>query len=207
MDSTTKPGGGTAGNPGATARVTERPDVLTGVTPEEERKGGPPEAIEKLAQPDGEKRVSESEILDATEWLLGDEAEDEEALKTLEINVGTTRRQVVQWTIRPIEPDEMRQIRRRAMGLNRQQRRRGATGDQQVDDFQANLLIVTEATVIPNVREVAMTKGLADPSAVVLHRFRHKPGLIDQIAAEIMLFSGWDEEDIQEAKEVRAASG
>ena len=113
---------------------------------------------------------------------------------------------MIEWTIRAIEPDEMRAIRRRSMGVNRQQRRRGA-GDQQVDDFQANLLIVTEATVKPDMREVARSKGIADPSAVILSRFRHKPGLIDQLAAEIMLFSGWDEEDIQEAKEVRAASG
>ena len=49
MDSTNDPSA-TVGNPGATAVIKSRPDVLTGVTPEEEGKGGPPESIEKLAE-------------------------------------------------------------------------------------------------------------------------------------------------------------
>ena len=203
MDNATKPGEGTAGHE-ASVTVKERPDILTGVEAGEQRKAGPPESIEKLAQPSGDKRASATELLDATEWLLGDEEAEEDALKTLEINVGSSEhKKIVQWTIRAIEPDEMRTIRRRAMGMNRGQRRRAGT-DQQIDDFQANLLIVTEATVVPDVREVARSKGIADPSGVVLTRFRRKPGLIDQIAAEIMLFSGWDEDDIQD-KEVEAA--
>ena len=35
---------------------------------------------------------------------------------------------------------------------------------------------------------------------VLKHRFRRKPGLIDQLAGRIMDLSGYDEEDVREAE-------
>jgi hypothetical protein len=40
---------------------------------------------------------------------------------------------------------------------------------------------------------------------VVLHRFRNKPLLVDQIAGQILLVSGGDDEDVRTAREIRAA--
>jgi len=186
----------------------DRSAIEGGVTQEEVEKLAPPESIEIAAAPGGDQRLSDEDKQDATDWLLADDDDDgAEVYKTLTINVGTPDApKRIDWTIRAIDPDEMRQIRSRAGsrgGPRGRRQRQAQTGE--VDDSFANLLIVTAATVTPNVREVAKQKGIADPSEVVKHRFRKKPGLIDQLAAEIFLFSGWDEEDIQEAKEVRAA--
>lgn len=182
-----------------------RSDIDRGVTEDEVGKGGPPPSIDKLAQERGGEKANESEIADATDWLLSD-AEDEEdiATKTVELNIGTPEhRKVIEWTFRAISSDEMRIVQRRAQQGTSSRRRAMTQGE--TDNAYANLLVVTEATIHPDLRGAAQSKGIADPAEVLRHRFQRKPGLIDQLAAEIMLFSGYDEDDLQDAKEVRAA--
>ena len=181
-----------------------RPDIEHGVTEKEVGASAPP-VIEKLAQERGAEKVDGGEIADATDWLLSDTEDAEEiAVKTVELNVGTPEhRKVIEWTFRAISGDEMRVVQRRAQQGTSSRRRAMTQGE--TDNAYANLLVVTEATVHPDLRAAAQSKGIADPAEVVRHRFQRKPGLIDQLAAEIMLFSGYDEDDLQDAKEVRAA--
>jgi hypothetical protein len=54
---------------------------------------------------------------------------------------------------------------------------------------------------------VARQKGIADPAMVLRHRFRRKPGLIDQLAAIVLERSGYDDDAIRDAVEVRAGNG
>ena len=159
-----------------------------------------PPTVKKAAE---NEPLTEEEQADALDWFLGDEEEDSDELpvKKLQINVSTTARQKwVEWHIRPLNADEMRQIDRMSAG-NRADRRSGT----QADATKQNLLIVVEATVYPNLREIALGKQIQDATYVLKHRFRDKPGLVTQIAAEVMLFSGFDSDDVREAVEVRAA--
>lgn len=189
----------------STTAAPEAHDLEGGISEEEAQKIKSPESIEEAA--DG-RRLSGADQQNALDWLLADDDDEAgEIVKTLTINVGTPDNPIkIDWTIRAIERAEMRQIRSRAQSQQQgvRGRRRRQEGEQ-IDDGYSNLLVVTEATVYPDIREVARQKGIADPSLVVEHKFRRKPGLIDQVAAEVFLFSGWDEDDIQEAKEVRAA--
>lgn len=170
----------------------------------------PPE-IEQAAQPQGNRAMSPEQQADALDWLLSDEEDESEARRVLELNVGTPRAERwIKWTIRPVDREVLRQIQR-AAGGNRQQRR-GRAAAEQVDPEEANLRIVARGTVDPDLTEAAGAKGVqqsADPSygpmQILRWRFRHKPGLIDQIAGEVFDLSGYDEEDVREAKEVRAA--
>jgi hypothetical protein len=80
-----------------------------------------------------------------------------------------------------------------------------------VDATEAGLRTVVYGTVEPDLAEAARRKGLTAPDPawgpmqIVKHRFRHKPGLVDQLTAEIFDISGFDEEDVRETKEVKAA--
>lgn len=151
--------------------------------------------------------MTPDEVDAATEWFLSDE--DTPDTKTIEINVGSADAQRwVAWVIRSVDGDVLKRIR--AEGQNRAARRsRQATGMADVDPQEANARIVVEGTVHPNLDRIVDAKMPADrrpsdPNAarvmVVKHRFRNKPGLIDQIAGEIMSLSGYDEEDVREAE-------
>lgn len=150
--------------------------------------------------------MTRADVDAATEWFLSDE--ELPATRTIRINVGSADAQRwIPWTIRSVDSDVLRRIR--TEGQNRAARRaRQATGLSEVDPQEANARIVVEGTVAPDLGEIVLKKlrddqRPSDPAAarmiVLKHRFRHKPGLIDQIAGEIMSLSGYDEEDIQEA--------
>jgi len=176
----------------------ERHEVLSpdGVAPVDPY----PPAIKKAA---ADEKLSDEEHADALDWFLGDDDEDTEEfpVKKLQINVSVTDRpKWIEWHIRPLNADEMRQIERLSVG-NRADRRSGVQGDA----TKQNLLIVVEATVFPDLREAALGKGIQDATYVLKHRFRAKPGLLTQIAGEVMLFSGFDSDDVREAVEVRAS--
>lgn len=164
------------------------------------------------------KRLDDQEKLDALAWLLADDEEaDDNRTEKWEFNVGTEERQEwIDWVIRPIDAEVMTGLRQRAnarRGVNRTQRR--AAGAESVDVTLLNLYMVASATVSPDLQEAARVKNIesADPLhgpvELLKHRFRNKPGIVDQIAAKIMLFSGYDEEDARrptpEAVMVRAA--
>jgi hypothetical protein len=148
--------------------------------------------------------VTEHNIDSATEWFLSDEPLVSQ--KNVEINVGTDEaKRWITWTITSVDGEVLKRIRREGeSGGNRRQRRAG--GASEIDPQEANARIVVEGTISPDLAEVARRKGLpetADPKygavQVLKHRLRDKPGLIDQLAGEIMSLSGYDEEDLRES--------
>lgn len=175
-----------------------------------------PESVEKAAKSERDaKQMSDGEHLDALDWLLSDEADDPVEVSTsdLRINVGTPNTpRWVDWTIRNVDRDTLKTIQRSQQGATRAQRRGFAPVD--VDADAASLRIIVRGTVKPDLREAAERKGVQAapdpdyaPMQVVAHRFRNKPGLLDQLVGEIFDLSGYDEGAIQRAeeKEVSAA--
>jgi Phage XkdN-like tail assembly chaperone protein, TAC len=150
--------------------------------------------------------LSGEDVDAATEWFLTDEEEEDYEVVQLNIGSGDEPRWI-NWTVRSVDSEVLRRIQRQ--GQNRAQRRRGArTGAlPDVDPQEANARIVVEGTVHPDLADIARRKGVpetADPTSaamtVLKHRFRRKPGLIDQLAGRIMDLSGYDEEDVREAE-------
>jgi hypothetical protein len=145
---------------------------------------------------DGEE-FSEEEAVDAMEWFLS--PEDERFTHTISINVGSpTKAKWIDWEIQPVDLDTLKKIREKSQGGgSRQQRRRNqASGD--IDEVEANLAIVVEGTVTPDLREIANQMRLVDPGDALRRKFAHKPGLLGQLSGEIMSISGYDDEDVRE---------
>lgn len=163
--------------------------------------------VEQAAQSlGGAKRLDQQQRTDAMAWLLADDDEDMRT-ETWEFNVGTDDNPTwVEWQVGPIDADTMKELRARARqagSQNRQQRRqRTADGEDNFDVTLFNLLMVAHSTVSPNLGEVAAQRGvlvngdmLAGPVEILKHRFRNKPGIVDQIAGKIMKLSGYDDDD------------
>lgn len=194
--------------PGATG---ERTDIIRSFSPTDDDDGAEPEVDERRAAAEAIADSSQPEKLeaevhrDALDWLLSDEP-DEYAYEKFEIDVappGSKDPVWLVWTLRALNADELKAARRLASGANRQQRRK-ASGEE-ADLSEINLRIVTLATVAPDLHQAAQAKGYADPSHVLKHRFRNKPGIIDQLASKVLTISGYEEEAIRDAVEVRAA--
>lgn len=194
-----------------TQAVTDRDTAFVGgtITTSE---SGTPDSVEAAAKsPQHAKAMPAEEQLDAMAWLLQDDPFDGELpTQTWRVNVGTDEQpKMISWTIRPVDGDEMNRLRqdaRDALGANRQVRRRSrATDAADFDVTTFNRRLVATATVEPNLAEAAEKRGLgsADPleGPVMLlgMQFRFKPGLIDQIAAYVMEFSGFNDEDVSRA--------
>jgi|1186.fasta_scaffold423673_1 hypothetical protein len=157
----------------------------------------------------------------ALDWFLTDE--DDDITKTLRLNVGgpvdedgvaiDARKPPVwiEWVIRPVDLDEIKRIRRQSQDpkSRRQQRMRGQG---ETDDNQFNLGLVVTATIEPDLAQAAQSmkgpdgqRGVADARLAVKWRFRNRSGLIGQIVGEILDFSGFNDNDVQDAVEVTAA--
>ena len=148
-----------------------------------------PDAVRAAAS--GRKLTTETENA-AVEWFLDDQ---EPLERTFEINVGTEdEKKWIPWTIRPVDLDVLRRIRQASSG-NRAARRAGAGG---VDEVQVNVQIVVYGTVTPNLKEMAKRRGVAAPEEALRMRFALKPGLLGQIAGEILSLSGYDDEDLRD---------
>lgn len=171
--------------PAAPAVRQSRPEKDTG--PDKEG----PDLIRAAAN--GEK-LSDTEKRDATEWFLSDEQVVE--TDTFELNVGTRKKPVwIEWEIRAVDLDELKKIRSQAAGNRSQRRSRDAP---ELDESEANLRIVLKGTISPDLAAVAKQKGLADPADVLRLKLGRKPGLLGQVAGEVMAISGFDDEDIRE---------
>lgn len=147
---------------------------------------------------------------DALEWFLSDE--EMPMNKTINVNIGTPDSpRLVAWTIKAIDGEQIKHARKMAEeGGSRASRRRQTGAVVEVDAQEANARIVVAGTEYPDLREVAQVKQQRagfqerrpDPDApaveVLKWRLRHKPGLIDQLAGEILALSGYDDDDIQE---------
>lgn len=179
---------------------------------EPDERAGVPKAIEKASVGVREAQVLEpEEVVDAMEWLLGDEmAGGTQGEQTWKVNVGTDEHpRWVEWTISALDADTMNQIRAQARvspTANRAARRaqRGADASE-VDMYEMNLRIVAAATIYPDLRDAAEKRGLAaadpvyGPVELLRGMFRLKPGIVSQIAGFVMQFSGYDDDDVVRA--------
>lgn len=156
----------------------------------------PQEVIRGLATR-GHLPPTDQEKADALAWFLTPE-DDRDLTHTIDINVGGPHSPMwIPWTIRPIDGDRLKQIRRRA--TKKLPGRRG-NGVEEYDDDQANIAILIEGTVTPDLRAAARTLGMIDPSIGVRTRFSHKPGLIVSIVNEILSISGYDDDDVRDVE-------
>jgi hypothetical protein len=177
----------------------EAPESQPGSEPGEGREGS--DLIDAAARAaNGKDKLNDEEQVDALEWFLSD-TDATELTHTFQVNVGTQLKKVwIDWTIKPVDMDRLRAIRRRsAQGGSRRQRAQG----EQFDEVAANVQIVLEGTIDPDLRAAGKQLGAADPSFAVRGRFAHKPGLLAQIAGEIMSLSGYDDEDVREVDAAR----
>ena len=162
--------------------------------PEEERPI--PEVLAALAS---DKPVNQAEATSALEWFLSEEPdEDVEQTHTIELNVGVgDDEHWITWVVRPIDTDELRRIQRQSATL----RRRGRQDDLAIDQL-GNLKVIIAGSVDPTSQALADQQG-KQPEAVLLKRFVKKPGLIAQLAGQIMALSGFDDEDVRDALSAR----
>jgi hypothetical protein len=150
------------------------------------------EVLEALAQDRG---VTPSEAENATAWFLDEEPDEEEdQTHTIELNVGVgDETRWISWVVRPVDSDDLRRINRQTLAL----RRRGRQDDLAIDQL-GNLKVIVAGSVDPDIETIAQQKG-KQAEALVLQRFKKKPGLITQLATQIMALSGFDDEDVRDA--------
>lgn len=158
------------------------------------------DAAAKVAEPKSKEKLSAEESVDALEWFLSD-TDATDLLHTFEINVGSiAQKRWIAWTVKPVDMDKLRRIRRNSQQNSRRAR---LSGNNDFDEVQANVQITLEGTVHPDLRAAGRDIGAVDPGDAVKQRFAHKPGLLAQIAGEIMSISGYDDDDIREADAAR----
>lgn len=198
MDSTTER------EPNDTQRSDIRP---VGEQPEPvSSENGGRDLVEKAADSaQAAKSLTAEQHTDALAWLLQDAADDPVAItQRWELNVGTDDHpNIIEWVVRPLDADTMNGLRQRGRaeaGQNRAQRRGGQ--EPEIDLTLLNQRMVAAATVEPDLQKAAELKGvnsadpLMGPVLLLRQQFRHKPGLLDQVAQKVMLFSGYDDADI-----------
>lgn len=154
---------------------------------------------EVLAALAADKPVNQAEAASALEWFLTEDPdEDVEQTHTIELNVGVgDQEHWISWTVRPIDSDELRRIQRQTAVL----RRRGRQDDLAIDQL-GNLKVIIAGSVEPDIQALADSKS-KPPESILLSRFVKKPGLIAQLAGQIMALSGFDDEDIRDAVSAR----
>lgn len=158
--------------------------------PQEERPT--PEVLDALAN---DKTVTDTEATSALDWFLAEDPdEDLEQTHTIEINVGVgDKEHWISWVVRPIDGDVLRRIQRQTSNM----RRRGRQDDLAVDQL-GNLKVIVAGSVEPDIESIAEQQG-KQPEAILLRRFAKKPGLIAQLATQIMALSGFDDDDVRDA--------
>lgn len=141
--------------------------------------------------------ITPAEANSALEWFLSeDPAEEEELTHTFELNVGTPDvERWISWTVKSVDQDVLRRIQRFTNSVSKRNRQQDDLGT----DMLANIQVVAAGTVDPDLKQVAMAQGVNDIAIVLRKRFQKKPGLIGQIAAEVMRLSGFDDADVREA--------
>ena len=159
--------------------------------PQDEDRGTP----EVLADLAADRSVADSEVSSALDWFLSEEPDEEaEPTHVVEINVGVgDHPRWVEWTVRPIDTDELRRIQRTTSAL----RRRGRQDDLAIDQL-GNLKVIIAGSVEPDLEALARDRGMT-PEALLQKQFRMKPGLIAQLSTQIMALSGFDDEDVRDA--------
>jgi hypothetical protein len=186
--------------------ATNTPKTLSGEplrdldTPADDVEGA--EAVKKTAESKNPEKLDPSVQQNALDWFLSSEpiGGKDGGLTTVRLNVGTEDDpRWIEWKLKAIELDSLRSIRKRAANT-REARRTGA-----IDEFRVNLEIVAAATVEPNLIEAAEAMGVGDPVEILRNRFFNRPGYITQLAGKVLTASGFDEEDVQDTTQVKAA--
>jgi hypothetical protein len=152
------------------------------------------DSVERVRSSTDRSKPSQDDIAAATEWLLS----DEQVVNTrkLRVRVGGSDEEPVYvgWVIGAIDVNVIRMAEREAMGSNRAQRRDPTGG---YDELKANLRVVAEGTIEPDVKQLAAAQGMRDPTTLLMRRFRFRSGVIANIAAQIMELSGFDTDDVR----------
>jgi hypothetical protein len=139
-----------------------------------------------------------ADVSDATEWFLSD-ANSEPVEKTFLLNVGTEEAPtLIEWTVQAISREKLRTIRRMSRPASKRAQRDG-----EIDEIAANTGIAAAGTVFPDLNEMAAAVGAPSTTAVLEARMKHKPGLIDQIAGEVLSVSGYGENDLRDLSAVK----
>jgi hypothetical protein len=161
--------------------------------------------VREAAQENVPHRDDDERIQSATDFLLSAfHDERREITQTLIINVGGVGndRKEVSWTIKALPGPLVRKIREDSEAVVR---RAGGTGAGVVSSsFQAAVRYLIEASVDPNLKQLARQTGIADPAAFLEEALNLKQGLIEQISGKILALSGYDADDVQDAIEIRA---
>lgn len=188
----------------------ERTDLIRSRVVSEEEESGVEDspgrmAAMEVADAKDATKVEPEVQQSALDWLLSDDPEEDMGFEKFEIDVAPPGResQWITWTVRPLNAEELKAARRLATGGNRQQRRSAQAAEPDLSEVNAR--IVQIATIDPDLAEAAQKKGIADPVFILKHRFRNKPGLVDQIASKVLTISGYEEEAIRDPIEMRAA--
>lgn len=147
--------------------------------------GSSKEAVEKVAS---DEKTTADERSSATAWFLEADAEDD-FTSSFQLNVGVSEEKWITWTVRPVDRDTIDKLRK----TYREK-------DGEVDASAVNLRIAVEGTVDPDLMSPAIRGKYADPGDALRFRFRHKSGLIDQIANKVVEISGYDDTDVREVE-------
>lgn len=163
-------------------------------------------AAEAIGSGDAKATLSEDAARSATEWFLG--IEEVPTTYTLKVDVGSPEQERwYSWTLQSINAETLKHCREAATQGTRLQRRAARAGGApaEVNGEEMNARILIAGSLDPDFREIARQRGAPehpDPdfNALMLLRQRliHKPGLIDQLASEVLALSGYDDEAIRE---------
>lgn len=158
----------------------------------------------KVVEPD----VSDEDAADATAWLLASFSDDVERPEhTLTLNVGSiTKPKKIPWRIKALPVEMIDKIREAAMPATNRAMRRGGLGAvaDPRQQYRANLRLIVEGTVEPDVRAVAKSTGIAAPEEFLTEAFRYNSGLVDIVASSILTLSGYDEDNVQDELDTKA---
>lgn len=174
-----------AGNTGANGEGAKPPAG-------EKSPGG--EAVDKLKDGD---RITPSEEAEATAWYLDpDNLDQNPTTHTFKVDIAPYKardKKLVDITIQPLDRQYIQQIRK-------ENTRREGTREE-TNDMGINLALVVASLVEPDLRDPKVRGQYQDPADVLrLRLFRHKSGLIDQIANKVMAVSGYDDDDVLEVE-------
>lgn len=161
------------------------------------------EAVKAVGDASDGERVDSATRSKATEWFMSP-IEEAVATHDFEINVGGQSKRnppnYVPITVQVLGRERIREIRREASMPNR-------SGEDEVNEIEANLKIAVEGLLDPDLSkpEVRRVGGqdFLDPADALSARFAFKPGLIDQIAGEVVKISGYDDKDVREIDVVK----
>lgn len=161
--------------------------------------------IREAAEGRTPRREDDARMQSAADFLLGAFNAPKQITHTLRVNVGGVggKAEFIEWTIKALPGELVRKIREDAEALVR---RAGATGAGATSaSFQAAVRYVIEASTNPDVKGLAKQQGIANPADFLEEALHNKQGLIEQISGQVLALSGYDNDDVQDALEVRAS--